>query len=184
MSDEFGESTATSAELAVGVQLRSAIDAAGDQDWFSLVLEGGKTYQFQLLGDSTTMMLADSGGGILQERRMGPLPDPITFTPLTTLPEYVAESLALQDRGMGFDAFMQRNLETFLGPNASSEAVVNLLYKNVRGMDPPTAALDYYTSIIDGGVMTPGELGAFAANHSFTTIKIVGLEKAGLMYSV
>jgi hypothetical protein len=100
------------------------------------------------------------------------------------MPEYVAESLALLDQGMSYEAFMQRNLDTILGAKASSEAIVGLLYRNVRGMDPPTAAMNYYASLLNDGAMTPGQLGVFAANHDLNLIKVIGLEKSGLSYSV
>ena len=58
--DAIAGDNATTAELAVGDSLASAIDFGGDQDWVRVSLDGGVSYRFAVGG-------AASGGGTLAD---------------------------------------------------------------------------------------------------------------------
>lgn len=77
--------------------------------------------------------------------------------------DYVGIGLTLVDGGMGYEELAQYALDRALGPNADSEAIVNLLYGNVMYSPTPQQALDYYTGLLDTGEVTPGWLGVYAA---------------------
>ena len=53
VADDFFADTGTTATVAVGGTARGEIDFSGDRDWFAVALEAGKTYQFDLEGEST-----------------------------------------------------------------------------------------------------------------------------------
>ena len=59
---DFAGSTATLGRVEVGGSATGEIDPADDVDWFSVVLEAGKTYEFELEGEDTSA---------------GSLPDPL-----------------------------------------------------------------------------------------------------------
>ena len=50
--DDFSDSTATSGEVDVGGSVTGEIASVTDRDWFKVVLEAGKTYQFDMEGKS------------------------------------------------------------------------------------------------------------------------------------
>ena len=58
--DDFGASTGTAGSVAVGGSATGEIGHAGDQDWFAVTLEAGKTYRIDLNGES-------SGAGTLSD---------------------------------------------------------------------------------------------------------------------
>lgn len=60
LSDAIAENTTTNARIRPGQQRSSAIETAGDEDWFAIDLRAGQTYTIELLGDlSTGSPLAD-----------------------------------------------------------------------------------------------------------------------------
>ena len=59
-TDDFEAETGTSGAVAVGGSATGEIEEAGDQDWFALTLEAGRTYQIDLEG-------YDTGNGTLMD---------------------------------------------------------------------------------------------------------------------
>ena len=53
-ADDYPADTTTTGEVAVGGSVTGNIETAGDADWFKVVLEAGKKYQFKLEGAETT----------------------------------------------------------------------------------------------------------------------------------
>ena len=59
-SDDYPANTTTSGSVAAGGSTTGELDSAGDEDWFSVSLAAGKTYQIDLKGSS-------SGSGTLPD---------------------------------------------------------------------------------------------------------------------
>jgi Ca2+-binding RTX toxin-like protein len=78
---------------------------------------------------------------------------------------YAGIGLRYADAGMTYEQLMQLALEARLGPNASNEAVVNLLYTNVVGTAPDASTQAYYVSWITSGNYTQATLGMMAADY-------------------
>ncbi|WP_310475484.1 pre-peptidase C-terminal domain-containing protein [Sandarakinorhabdus sp.] len=74
LSDDFAGSPSTSGAVQIGGRRTGAVDRAGDEDWFSVLLEAGRTYQFDLRGahsgDGTLsdplLRILDSNGNVVQ----------------------------------------------------------------------------------------------------------------------
>ena len=66
--DDHGASTGTAGTLAVGGSVTGNLGHAGDEDWFAVTLESGKTYRIDLQG-------ASSGAGTLRDPYLGGLHD-------------------------------------------------------------------------------------------------------------
>lgn len=99
---------------------------------------------------------------------------------------YAGIGLSYLDNGMSYNDLMQLAIDAQLGAGASHSSVVNLLYTNVVGSAPDSAALDTYTGWLDAGTYTVAELGVFAADTTNNTdhINLVGLVNTGLEYIV
>lgn len=54
-SDDFADDTGTTGSVAVNGSVTGAIEEAGDRDWFSVNLEAGREYRFDLEGAPTDM---------------------------------------------------------------------------------------------------------------------------------
>ncbi|HEY0962262.1 MAG TPA: pre-peptidase C-terminal domain-containing protein [Pseudomonadales bacterium] len=91
---------------------------------------------------------------------------------------YVAKGLALADSGMGYEELAQYALDRALDPAANSSEIVNLLYKNVMRTPPPQAAVDFYTGLLDDGVVTPGWLAMYAAETVQNQLAVLGIRPA------
>ena len=53
IADDFFANTSTTATVVVGDTAEGEIEYSGDRDWFAVTLVAGKTYQFDLEGEST-----------------------------------------------------------------------------------------------------------------------------------
>ena len=53
-TDDYAADPATTGTVAVGGSVEGSIDLPGDQDWFAVELEAGKTYRFDLEGSRTS----------------------------------------------------------------------------------------------------------------------------------
>ena len=71
---------------------------------------------------------------------------------------YVGIGLALLDGGMAPQALAQLALDVTLGQGAAPAAVVELLYRNLTGVNPPEQALSLYTGLLADGTYTPASL--------------------------
>jgi len=98
--------------------------------------------------------------------------------------EYVGIGLGLLDGDMSYPDLVQLAIDARLGANAGNAAVVTLLYTNVVGIEPSSAELAAFTSLLDSGAHTQASLGIFAADTSLNTanINLVGLSASGLEY--
>ena len=96
--------------------------------------------------------------------------------------QYVGIGLDLIDGGMSADALAQMALDMRLGPQAGSQAVVDLLYGNVMGATAPQGERDAYVAMLDQGVYSPAELVQLAADSAPNQahIDLVGLAAHGL----
>ncbi|MEB3334471.1 MAG: pre-peptidase C-terminal domain-containing protein, partial [Cyanobacteriota bacterium] len=64
-NDDFAADTSTQGRVAIGDQISGVINFAGDQDWIGVALETGRTYRFNLTGDTLsnpTLSLLDGTG--------------------------------------------------------------------------------------------------------------------------
>ncbi|MBI5277341.1 MAG: VCBS repeat-containing protein [Burkholderiales bacterium] len=97
---------------------------------------------------------------------------------------YAGIGLELVDGGMSYEALMGFALQVALGPQASNEAVVNLLYTNVVGAAPSQTELAYYARLIDDGFFTQASLGTMAGNTDLIVDRVIatGLIQVGLEY--
>lgn len=99
-------------------------------------------------------------------------------------PALVGIGLQFADTGLSAAALMQLALDARLGPAASHAAVVDLLYTNVVGTPPDSAARAYFVGLLDDGSYSAATLGLLAADHplNLANIDFVGLELNGLVY--
>ena len=97
---------------------------------------------------------------------------------------YVGIGLSYLDAGMSYANLNQLAIDARLGGRASNADVVKLLYKNVVGMEPDTAALALYKGLLDNGTYTQGSLGVLAADTSenSTNVNLVGLASTGVEF--
>ncbi len=90
ITDEFTADTGTTGRVEAGGSARGDIDSFGDQDWFAVTLEAGKTYRIDLEGEH-------SGGGSLWDPNLHGIYDADgTFIPGT----------ANNDRGAGLNSWV------------------------------------------------------------------------------
>ena len=66
--DDFRDDTDTTGAVEVGGSVTGEIEAQGDQDWFAVALEAGKTYQIDMEGSETD-------GGTLENPFLGAMRD-------------------------------------------------------------------------------------------------------------
>lgn len=99
--------------------------------------------------------------------------------------EYVGAGLQLLDAGMSCQSLLQLALGCRLGPGASNEAVVGLLYQNLLGSAPTAADKAFYVGLLEQGTFTQAGLGQIAADHALTlaNIDLVALAANGLEYA-
>ena len=92
----------------------------------------------------------------------------------------------LDNQSYSYTQLMQLALDARLGPNASYDAVVDLLYSNVVGMLPGTADHNYYVGLLNAKTFTPASLGVLAAETTENTLNInlLGLASTGIGYNV
>ena len=92
----------------------------------------------------------------------------------------------LDNQSYSYAQLMQLALDAKLGPNASYDAVVDLLYSNVVGVLPGTAEHNYYVGLLNAKTFTPASLGVLAAETTENTLNInlIGLVSTGIDYSV
>ncbi|WP_395699743.1 hypothetical protein [Aquabacterium sp.] len=100
-------------------------------------------------------------------------------------PAYVGIGLQLADGGTSYEALGQLALDAQLGPNASAQAVVTLLYTNVVGVAPGPADLAFYVGLLEAQTFTPGALAVLAADTDLNQahIDLVGLAHTGLAFA-
>jgi hypothetical protein len=101
-------------------------------------------------------------------------------------PDFVGIGLSLLDSGQyNTITLMDFALEVALGPKASPEAVVDLLYFNVVGVLPDAQTQQSFVDMILNGTYTAATLGDMAANTDINqaNIQLTGLLQTGLIYS-
>lgn len=99
--------------------------------------------------------------------------------------EYVGIGLDLLDnKGYSYQKLLETAITAKLGPKASEEEIVNLLYTNVEGSVPPEAARSYYVNQLKNGTESVGSLALQAAEHplNLSNIDLTGLQTSGLGY--
>lgn len=81
-------------------------------------------------------------------------------------------------------SLMQFAIEAQLGPTASHEQVVNLLYTHVVGHAPTEQVRQSFVHLLDSGAHTVASLGLMAADTDLNVdnINLVGLAQTGLAY--
>ena len=99
--------------------------------------------------------------------------------------EYAGIGLYFMDGGMSYASLMQLAIDARLGPGASHQAVVDLLYTNVVGVPPGDADRAYFVGLLDTNVYTVASLGVMAADIDLNLVNIdlVGLAQQGLEYA-
>jgi len=100
-------------------------------------------------------------------------------------PDFVGIGLSLLDSGQyNATTLMGYALQAALGPNASPQAVVDLLYRNVVGVLPDAQTQKSYVDLIVNGSYTAATLGDMAANTDINqaNIQLMGLQQTGLAF--
>ena len=99
--------------------------------------------------------------------------------------EYAGIGLYYIDGGMSYESLMQLAIDARLGPGASHQAVVDLLYTNVVGVPPGDTDRAYFVGLLDTNVYTVASLGVMAADIDLNLVNIdlVGLAQQGLEYA-
>lgn len=100
-------------------------------------------------------------------------------------PDFVGIGLSLLDSGQyNATTLMGYALQEALGPNASPQAVVDLLYRNVVGVLPDAQTQKWYVDLIVNGSYTAATLGDMAANTDINqaNIQLMGLQQTGLAF--
>jgi len=98
-------------------------------------------------------------------------------------PEFVGIGLSLLDSGQyNATTLMGYALEVALGQNASPQAVVDLLYRNVVGVLPDAQTQQSFVDLISAN--SPAWLGGLAATHPLNeaNIQLTGLQLTGLAF--
>ncbi len=97
---------------------------------------------------------------------------------------YAGIGLRLLDGGMATPELMQLALEARLGMGFDAEAEVRLLYRNLVGIEPPTADLAYWSGTLASHQFTPTSLALMAAELPLNeqNIDLVGLAQTGLAF--
>jgi serralysin len=108
----------------------------------------------------------------------------VTGPALAANPYYIGIVLNYLDGGMPATTLASFGLDAMLGPDASSAAVVNLLYFNLVGFYPNAGDLASLTALIDGGTFTKAQLAVVAAETSYNiaNIGLAGMAATGVTY--
>jgi hypothetical protein len=98
--------------------------------------------------------------------------------------EFIGIGLWALDGGISSKELMDMALAARLGANPSNAAVVQLLFRNVVGIDPPVAEFQYFKGLLDTGVYSQAELGLLAAEHplNLERVDFTGLAGYGVPY--
>ncbi len=105
--------------------------------------------------------------------------------PAVARPDYVGIGLSLLDSGQyTATTLMGYALQVALGPNASPQAVVDLLFRNVVGVLPDAQTRQSFADLIVNGSHTAATLGHMAANTDLNqaNIQLTGLQLTGLAF--
>ena len=88
------------------------------------------------------------------------------------------------DNEIEYEPLMKLALDEKLGGGFTNADEVNLLYKNLVGVEPLKADLDFWVNEIVSGQYTQTSLAIFAADHdiNLTNIDLVGLAETGIEY--
>ncbi|MBG9388477.1 carbohydrate-binding domain-containing protein [Caenimonas aquaedulcis] len=73
-------------------------------------------------------------------------------------------------------------LVTQLAGSASNSDFVKLVYHNLTGSDPSASDLASYTSMLDSGANTRGELAVIAAESNYNAAHLVGVNQSGIEF--
>jgi hypothetical protein len=96
--------------------------------------------------------------------------------------QYVGIGLQLVDSGVTTAELVDMALSVV--GTRSNRDLVNLLYKNVTGVQPTLQELNGLTSLLDGGVYTQSSLALLAVEHPWNTgsADLVGLAATGIEF--
>lgn len=100
-------------------------------------------------------------------------------------PSYVGIGLNYLDKKLGTDeSLVNLALNTALGSGYSNEQEVQLLFKNLLGIQATKADVTYWSSLIESGTYSHASLAIFAANSTFNTdnVHLVGIAQTGVEY--
>ncbi|MRD46455.1 matrixin family metalloprotease [Caenimonas koreensis DSM 17982] len=94
--------------------------------------------------------------------------------------------LSYLDGGGSVNTLIDLGLDLVLGPNASNQQVVTLLYTNLVGFAPDAGSLALYSGMIDSHALTKEQLTLLAADVSLNLdhIGYAGIVESGLVYEV
>lgn len=97
----------------------------------------------------------------------------------------VGRELDALDKGMAELELAASAIASRLGPHASAQDVVSLLYQNVVGTAPDQAQLYYYSAMIENHDHSGATLALFAAGTdvNISNIDLVGLANHGLVFT-
>jgi methionine-rich copper-binding protein CopC len=79
--------------------------------------------------------------------------------------DFVGIGLWALDGGVSYPDLMRVALEARLGANPNNTDVVNLLYRNLVGIEPPREDFLYYVGLLTSGQLTQVQLAQLAAEH-------------------
>ena len=100
-------------------------------------------------------------------------------------PEYVGRGLDLLDnKGYSYQKLLLTAIDIILGPGASPESIVDLIYQNVFGSAPSVADRTSFVDALKSGQVTVASLAELAAENpaNLANIDLVGLQSKGLSY--
>ncbi len=100
-------------------------------------------------------------------------------------PEYVGRGLDLLDnKGYSYQKLLLTAIDIILGPGASPERIVDLIYQNVFGSAPSVADRTSFVDALKSGQVTVASLAELAAENpaNLANIDLVGLQSKGLSY--
>jgi hypothetical protein len=97
---------------------------------------------------------------------------------------YVGLLMSYLDAGVSHEVLMQGVLDVVLGPGATDEAVVTLLYTHIAGAAPGAQTVSFLAGLINDRGLTQAEFGVLAAEHdaNLANVNIVGLAATGVEY--
>lgn len=138
-SDDFGNTPATAAVVAVGATVNGKIETVGDRDMFKLQLTAGKLYSFAMQGlddsgriKNMSMTFSDAGGTVYDSVTVGPS-NSYSFIPTASGSYYVGANASTDGTGVLGYTFKASEAVDDFGSSIATAGHIDIGGAPVRG---------------------------------------------------